>query len=273
LAIDLGMLDGRRRPADPRLVVVDPGDPLPGDHTVSFDFGADGIVAAWIPAADAADLDLAGELQRSAAMLVTNRRLHRAVAEQITAVTNSRERLRAADERELKAFGRALESTVLPAIADLRCDIPADAPDLRDIVDELTADLHELSSGRPVSTLRRGLVTALEDLVAQCRLEGTLSAERVEAPKASEQIVWFVAVEAVTNAVRHARARSVHLHLTQPGRHLRLVVVDDGNGDVDETAGTGLTGLRHRVESAGGTFSVAGLVGQGTRVEAQMPTD
>jgi signal transduction histidine kinase len=272
LAIDLGLLDGRRRPADPRLVVVDPGTPMPTDHTVSFDFGDDGIVAAWIPAADAADLDLAGELQRSASMLATNRRLNREVSEQISAVTTSRERLRAVDDRELLAFGRALESTVLPTIAALMHEIPDDAADLRDMLDELTADLHEMATGRPVSTLRRGLAGALADLVAQCQLDGTLHAEPISASVAVEQIMWFVAVEAVTNAVRHAQARSVQVHLTQPGRSIRLEIVDDGNGDVDEAAGSGLAGLRHRVESTGGSFHVTGVVGHGTRVEATMPS-
>jgi signal transduction histidine kinase len=272
LAIDLGLLDGRRRPADPRLVVVDPGTPMPTDHTVSFDFGDDGIVAAWIPAADAADLDLAGELQRSASMLATNRRLNREVSEQISAVTTSRERLRAVDDRELLAFGRALESTVLPTIAALMHEIPDDAADLRDMLDELTADLHEMATGRPVSTLRRGLAGALADLVGQCQLDGTLHAEPISASVAVEQIMWFVAVEAVTNAVRHAQARSVQVHLTQPGRSIRLEIVDDGNGDVDEAAGSGLAGLRHRVESTGGSFHVTGVVGHGTRVEATMPS-
>ncbi len=74
--------------------------------------------------------------------------------------------------------------------------------------------------------------------------------------------------EAVTNVVRHARARHCTISVAREDTAVRLVVQDDGVGG-DVTAGSGLTGMKRRIEDAGGalTWSAA----QGLRLEAVVP--
>ncbi|MCC7178995.1 MAG: sensor histidine kinase [Acidobacteria bacterium] len=74
--------------------------------------------------------------------------------------------------------------------------------------------------------------------------------------------------EAVTNIVRHAGARHCTVSIAREGTAVRLVVQDDGVGG-DVTAGSGLTGMKRRIEVAGGTISWSGA--QGVRLEAVVP--
>jgi signal transduction histidine kinase len=52
---------------------------------------------------------------------------------------------------------------------------------------------------------------------------------------------------------------------------LRVEIVDDGNGGASEELGSGLRGLRERVEALGGTFAVDSRTGRGTRIGATIP--
>lgn len=89
-----------------------------------------------------------------------------------------------------------------------------------------------------------------------------------------ESATYFVAREAVTNTVKHAGATAVRLTLetvTTSGTPLvRLVVSDDGRGGADPQ-GSGLQGLRRRVEALDGEFSVSSPTGGPTVVTAEIP--
>jgi signal transduction histidine kinase len=85
--------------------------------------------------------------------------------------------------------------------------------------------------------------------------------------------------EAVVNAVRHARPRSVSVSLDFEPAHLTLRVVDDGQGfepaRMPASGGNGhygLTSMRERAEQAGGRLSVESAPGRGTHIEATVPT-
>ncbi len=88
-----------------------------------------------------------------------------------------------------------------------------------------------------------------------------------------------VTQEALTNVVRHARARNVWIELSQTETLLEVVVRDDGVGfDVERTRGQagarcslGLLGMRERVEVFGGSLEVDSAPGRGTRVRASFP--
>ena len=82
--------------------------------------------------------------------------------------------------------------------------------------------------------------------------------------------MWFVACEAVTNAIKHAAARNIAIRLDDHGDDLRLTVEDNGHGGADPD-GSGLRGLSDRVEAAGGHLSITTNPGVGTRVEAELP--
>ena len=90
-------------------------------------------------------------------------------------------------------------------------------------------------------------------------------------PAAIESTAYFVACEALANAVRHGGATHVVITASHDGDHLVLEVADDGDGGASPASGTGLTGLADRVAAVGGSFSVDSLPGAGTKVRAELP--
>ncbi|KAB2374849.1 hypothetical protein F9B16_27065 [Actinomadura montaniterrae] len=82
---------------------------------------------------------------------------------------------------------------------------------------------------------------------------------------------YYVASEAVANAVKHAAAGGIRLRVTRADGHLTVEVHDDGSGGATIEPGSGLAGLADRVAAAGGALSVASRPGSGTSVEAVLP--
>jgi signal transduction histidine kinase len=85
-----------------------------------------------------------------------------------------------------------------------------------------------------------------------------------------EETAWFIACEAVANAVKHAASHSVAISACRTDDRLRLVIEDDGIGGADP-AGSGLRGIADRAEVAGGTLTVRPRGGRGTVVIAELP--
>ena len=98
----------------------------------------------------------------------------------------------------------------------------------------------------------------------------TLAADVDRLPPAVEFTAWLVLGEAVVNAQKHAAASSIEVEVCRQDEVLHLRVRDDGRGGANP-AGTGLRGLRDRVEAAGGTLTVDSQAGRGTRLEAVIP--
>ena len=85
---------------------------------------------------------------------------------------------------------------------------------------------------------------------------------------------YRIVAEALTNAVRHAGARSVRVTVDQRPERLRLCVEDDGRGMPAQTSGGGLgvASMRERARELGGDVTMTpGGSGRGTRVEAVLP--
>jgi signal transduction histidine kinase len=146
------------------------------------------------------------------------------------------------------------------------------------------ADVRRLVDGlRPPALDELGLVGAIGQQAA--RLDGGTAggsggpAIEVEGdqgalpvlPAAVEVAAYRIAVEAMTNAVRHAGARSCRVRVTA-GSQLRIEVIDDGCGMPDEPrVGTGLESMRERAAELGGDVTVARAADGGTRVIARLP--
>lgn len=91
-------------------------------------------------------------------------------------------------------------------------------------------------------------------------------------PPAVELACFRIAQEALTNVLRHADARNVHLVLARTGDVLRLEVHDDGAGFANrESAGLGLMTMRERAQQLGGTIEIGSAPQTGTRVRACLP--
>jgi two-component system, NarL family, sensor histidine kinase UhpB len=209
-------------------------------------------------------------------------------------VAAERERSRK-EERERMA--RDLHDDLLQSLSAVKVDIAtaelrSEDPDraretLERSREELTRAIE--SARRLVTGLRarelegRGLVQALEALVAEAdgrhaarfsfrcdaRDLGTLSPDATEC-------LYRIAQESLSNAARHAEARTVSVTLARTSDGCaRLRVEDDGRGFDDAQAvrddAFGVLGMRERAVALGGTLAIEGRPGEGTRVEATVP--
>jgi signal transduction histidine kinase len=141
---------------------------------------------------------------------------------------------------------------------------------VREISSTLT-DLRRLASGDRPACLERGLHHALEELArglpvpVQMDLPGEALPERVEAA------AYFLACEAVTNAIKHSRASIINLRAAVVGGALEVEVSDDGVGGAVAGTGSGLVGLAARLREHGGSLDVRSPIGGGTTLRAVIP--
>jgi signal transduction histidine kinase len=134
-------------------------------------------------------------------------------------------------------------------------------------------ELRDLASGiHPALLSERGLGPALDALAARAPVPTTVDgvpAARLPAPV--ESAVYFVTAEALTNVAKYAGAMSASVSLASEHGRLRLVVRDDGAGGADLQGGTGLRGLRDRVEALDGYLHIDSPPGLGTTLIAELP--
>jgi signal transduction histidine kinase len=163
-------------------------------------------------------------------------------------------------------------------VADPGLTEPAELAELLDRTAELMGDgmdqLRDLAHGiHPAVLSETGLVAALEMFAARSPCPVRVSAAAVpELPRPLAATAYFIAAEAVTNALKHARATTIGIDVRHEDGVLRLTVADDGVGGADPDGGTGLRGLRDRVAVFDGEMTVSGAPGQGTVVAATLMT-
>jgi signal transduction histidine kinase len=132
-----------------------------------------------------------------------------------------------------------------------------------------TREIEDLVAGVPPTELGGGgLGKALMQLTKRSVVPVylTVGAE-TEAGVDEETALYYVCMEALTNAVRHAHASSVQISLTRIGTALVVTVRDNGTGGADPT-GSGLQGLSDRLATFGGRLQVQSAPGAGTTVTA-----
>jgi signal transduction histidine kinase len=142
------------------------------------------------------------------------------------------------------------------------------------ILDELGKaheELRELARGLHPAALSRGLEAAIGALATRSPVpvEYDVGDERF-APEI-EIAVYYVASEALTNAAKHAEASVVRVSVTASDGVLVLEVADDGRGGAAAGGGSGLVGLKDRVEALRGRLIVTSPLGAGTTVRAEFP--
>jgi signal transduction histidine kinase len=133
------------------------------------------------------------------------------------------------------------------------------------------AELRRISQGLRPSGLDDGLPSALRTLVraSPVPIELNVTADRVHDTVATT--AYYVAAEAVANALKHARPQQVSIEVSHLDSLLCVSVVDDGRGGARIVPGSGLGGLADRVSAGGGMLRVHSEAGQGTTVEAILP--
>ena len=145
--------------------------------------------------------------------------------------------------------------------------------DARQEASRAIADLRDLSRGiAPPLLADRRLAAAVRALGARydAEVEVDPSLEPRQLTPALERGAYFVIAEALTNAAKHASAQRIAIRLALAPPGLCVTVLDDGCGGADP-GGSGLGGLRGRVEALGGTLTVTSPAGEGTSLEARFP--
>jgi signal transduction histidine kinase len=139
-------------------------------------------------------------------------------------------------------------------------------------VGDALAELRDLVRGiRPPVLADRGLEAAITALADRSPLPVGVTADIDRRPTDPvETAAYFVVAEALTNAAKHADATRVDVRLERRGNLLRVEVVDDGSGSAD-ASGSGLVGLRRRVEALQGNLVVTSPPGGPTIVRAELP--
>jgi signal transduction histidine kinase len=118
----------------------------------------------------------------------------------------------------------------------------------------------------------RGLDAALSAVVAASPIPIRLRCELdVQPPPAVEEAAYFIVSEAVSNVLKHARARSATIDVTGDDRGMQIVVHDDGLGGADASDGSGLAGIDARVRGLGGGMRIASPPGGPTVIAVDLP--
>jgi signal transduction histidine kinase len=152
---------------------------------------------------------------------------------------------------------------------ELRGKLAHTAEGLSGLLDELREVSHGL---HPAILSEAGLQPALKSLARRAGLPVQLHVDAAgRLPEPVEVAAYYVVSEALTNAAKHSRASVAEVTVSVSDEVLRVGVHDDGVGGADSTRGSGIVGLRDRVESLGGTIGVDSPPGQGTLIEAEIP--
>jgi signal transduction histidine kinase/putative methionine-R-sulfoxide reductase with GAF domain len=136
-------------------------------------------------------------------------------------------------------------------------------------------ELREISHGiHPAILSEAGLGPALEALARRSAVPVELDLNL--GPRLGDHVEaagYYIASEAITNVVKHAQASVIDMRADGCDGALTLSISDDGIGGADPCRGSGLIGLKDRVEALGGTISVLSPSGHGTALHVQLPAD
>jgi len=164
----------------------------------------------------------------------------------------------------------------------VEAEIPIERSDLKAALGRVAAglgratdDLQTISRGiHPAILSRGGIGPALRSLVRRAGVPVKLCVNGTERlPERVEVAAYYIVSEGLSNAAKHAGASAVHVDLTARQAVVEVTIRDDGVGGADPDRGSGLVGLRDRVEALGGTIEIISPAGQGTCLLARLPLD
>ena len=232
----------------------------------------DPAFVAAVVAADrllAANTRLTADLQRSIDDVAASR----------SRVVTAQDTQRAALEDRLQRGPAGRLDHVAAVLATQSSDVTGAAEGLgaaRLLVGQARADLTRIAQGLyPAAVADGSLESGLHSIAADSPVPVDLDLQVTRVAPQVAATAFFVAAEAVANAVRHAAPSRLSISVRRmddyPGGQMCVEVIDDGGGGADPTAGTGLLGLADRVAAAGGQLEVDSVPGRGTRVTAWLP--
>ena len=226
---------------------------------------------------------LRAEAGAAAALLVEVVRLRSELGAALHEVESSRARLLQAGYAERRRLERDLHDGAQQRLVSLGMGLRlaqrhAGQVDVNEVfdqaVDELAtavAELRRIAHGLRPSSLDDGLGPALRRLATTVPLPVELDVCPEPLPDEIATTAYYVASEAVSNAVKHADADTIAVRVARDAGRLQVSVRDDGRGGATARSGSGLAGLTDRVAAAGGALQVRSAPGRGTLVEAVLP--
>jgi PAS domain S-box-containing protein len=234
-------------------------EPLPADTEARMTDFADLVATAIANAATRAEL-IASRARIVSAEATARRRLER--------------NLHDGAQQRLVSLGLELRMT--------EASVPAERPDIKERLSHITSgltgvsdDLREIARGlHPAVLSKGGLGPALKILARRSNVPVTLQVtiDR-RLPDPIEAAAYYVVAEALTNTAKHAQASEVSLGAHVEEGNLRLRIQDDGIGGANAAKGSGLIGLKDRVEALGGHIQVSSPPGIGTTLQLNIPLD
>jgi signal transduction histidine kinase len=158
---------------------------------------------------------------------------------------------------------------VPPELPEVRAGLGRIVDELGEVLDEL----REMSRGiHPAILTEGGLGPALRALARRSTVLVELDVRaQARFPEPVEVAAYYAASEALANTAKHADAEYVTISVEERYGCLRLTVRDDGVGGADSGNGSGLLGIRDRVEALGGTVEVVSPPGEGTLLQVDLP--
>ena len=164
---------------------------------------------------------------------------------------------------------RAVQAAFPPGLEELLAELDGVAAGLTRALDEL----REYARGiHPAVLGEAGLEAALKTLARRSAVPVELDvrvAERL--PEPVEVGAYYVVSESLANVAKHAEASVAYVQAATEGGALHISVRDDGVGGADFGYGSGLLGLRDRIEALGGRIKLESLSGSGTTVHVVLP--
>jgi signal transduction histidine kinase len=214
-------------------------------------------------------------------------RLRVEVRRQLSEVEQSRTRIVTATYEERRRLERDLHDGAQQRLVSLGLDLrhvqhelgEASGGDAKATLDSVVAglaeaieELRELARGVRPAALDDGLAAALSELAARAPIRTEVEATTERFDNEIEAAAYFVASEALTNAVKHASGSQVVVRAGRENGNLVLSVSDDGRGGAAAGRGSGLTGLSDRVAALGGRLDLRSD-GSGTALIAEFPCE
>jgi signal transduction histidine kinase len=213
-------------------------------------------------------------------------RLRAEVRRRLAEVEDSRTRIVTAGYEERRRLERDLHDgaqqrlvSIGLALRHVQGSLPESSAEARELdtsVAELAQavdELRELARGVRPAGLDDGLATALQALASRAPVRARVEATHERFDDRLETAAYFVASEALTNAVKHAGASAVSVSAGRENGRLIVTVSDDGVGGALAEGGSGLLGMSDRVAALGGRLRIESPPGSGTVVTAELPCE
>jgi signal transduction histidine kinase len=269
----------RERWLDPTGRAVSRPTPEPGQTETLVEFGGAPMAIVTHDPATLAEPAVRAAVVMAVQLAAHNAQLRGDLDAQLNAIADSRRRLVTAGLRERQALGAQVGREVeapLAALAGEFDGLGAVGDHLDRVREEIAlarTEIHDLALGLyPARLVADGIAGALADLAARSSSQVAVAVRGAPRPEPGiEAAIAFLCAEVLTNAARHAPGARVRIDVTIGTDVTDVTIEDDGPGGATEAGGSGLRGLRDRVEALGGHLEMTSPPGMGTRLTATIP--